>query len=101
MELDTKLVHTGEDAVRAQGAVAPPIYQSATFATQPGGSYDEIRYVRLNNTPNHMALHEKLASIAGGEACVVTASGMAAISTALLTWTASSRPVLEGMQRLR
>ena len=85
MELDTKLVHTGEDLVRAHGAVAPPIYQSATFATQPGASYDEIRYVRLNNTPNHMALHEKLASIAGGEACVVTASGMAAISTALLT----------------
>ena len=85
MRLDTKLVHIGEDKVRSRGAVAPPIYQTATFSSQPGESYDEIRYARLNNTPNHNAVHEKIASIAGGEACVVTGSGMAAISTALLT----------------
>jgi len=65
--------------------VAPPIYQTATFSSQPGESYDEIRYARLNNTPNHNAVHEKIASVAGGEACVVTGSGMAAISTSLLT----------------
>ena len=85
VRLETKLVHTGEDKVRARGAVAPPIYQTATFTSQPGESYDEIRYARLNNTPNHDAVHEKISAIAGGEACVVTASGMAAISTALLT----------------
>ena len=85
VRLETKLVHTGEDKVRARGAVAPPIYQTATFTSQPGESYDEIRYARLNNTPNHGAVHEKISAIAGGEACVVTASGMAAISTALLT----------------
>ncbi len=85
MRLDTKLIHTGEDAARAQGSVAPPIYQTATYATQPGVAYDDIQYARLNNTPNHNALHEKIAAIAGGEACIVTGSGMAAISTALLT----------------
>ena len=85
VKLDTKLVHIGEDVVRARGAVAPPIYQSATFTTQPGESYEDIRYIRLNNTPNHQAVQDKIASITGGEACVVTGSGMAAISTALLT----------------
>ena len=34
--------------------------------------------------PNHTALHEKLAALENGEAGLVTASGMAAISTALL-----------------
>ena len=85
LNLDTKLIHTGEEETRSHGSVAPPIYQSATFASQSGESYDEIRYARLNNTPNHLAIQKKIAGIAGGEACVVTASGMAAISTALLT----------------
>jgi cystathionine beta-lyase/cystathionine gamma-synthase len=84
LELETILIHTGEDAARTHGAVAPPIYQSATFESRPGESYDDIRYARLNNTPNHAALHEKLASVSGGESCVVTGSGMAAISTSLL-----------------
>jgi cystathionine beta-lyase/cystathionine gamma-synthase len=39
----------------------------------------------LNNTPNHVALHQKLASLENAEAALVTASGMAAISTTLLT----------------
>ena len=94
MRLDTKLVHIGEDEVRARGAVAPPIYQSATFTTQPGESYDDIRYIRLSNTPNHQAVQDKIAAVAGGEACVVTGSGMAAISTALLTVLKSGDHVL-------
>jgi cystathionine beta-lyase/cystathionine gamma-synthase len=48
-------------------------------------SYDEIRYIRLNNTPNHRVLHEKLQALENAESAVVTASGMAAISTALLS----------------
>ncbi|PSQ73341.1 MAG: cystathionine beta-lyase, partial [Bacteroidetes bacterium QH_6_64_77] len=43
------------------------------------------RYVRYNNSPNHEALHEKLAALAQTESALVTASGMAAISSALLS----------------
>ena len=43
-----------------------------------------LKYIRLNNTPNHGALHTKLAALENAEAALVTASGMAAISTALL-----------------
>ncbi|ETW92852.1 MAG: hypothetical protein ETSY1_41835 [Candidatus Entotheonella factor] len=39
----------------------------------------------MNNTPNHRALHEKLAALENAEDAVVMASGMAAITTTLLT----------------
>jgi len=44
-----------------------------------------VRYLRINNTPSQLALHAKLAVLEGGEAALVTSSGMAAISTTLLT----------------
>jgi cystathionine beta-lyase/cystathionine gamma-synthase len=62
-----------------------PIFQSATFATTGQGSYHDLRYIRLNNTPNHHALHAKLAALENAETALVTASGMAAISAVLLT----------------
>jgi cystathionine beta-lyase/cystathionine gamma-synthase len=83
--LETRLVHAGEPHPRPEGAVTIPIYQSVTYESMGGeASYHAIRYARLNNTPNHVALHAKLAAIENAEAALVTASGMAAISTALL-----------------
>lgn len=82
--LATRAVHAGEPEPRIEGAVSMPIFQSATFETAGETSYDAVRYVRLNNTPNHHALHAKLASLEGGEAAVVASSGMAAITTTLL-----------------
>jgi cystathionine beta-lyase/cystathionine gamma-synthase len=71
---------------RLEGAVVMPIFQSATFEYGgAGSSYHDLKYIRLNNTPNHHVLHAKLATLEGGEDALVTASGMAAISTALLT----------------
>ncbi len=48
-------------------------------------SYDDLKYIRLNNTPNAVALSAKLAALENAEDALVTASGMAAISTTLLT----------------
>ena len=81
--MNTKLIHAGEPRPLIEGAVSLPIFQSSTFEYS-GEESEQARYIRLNNTPNHSALHEKLAAIEGGEAALVTASGMAAISTALL-----------------
>ena len=83
-DIQTQLIHAGEPAEKVAGAVVLPIFQSATFTSSDHGTYDDIRYLRLSNTPNHQVLHGKLAAIAGGEAAVVTGSGMAAISTALM-----------------
>jgi cystathionine beta-lyase/cystathionine gamma-synthase len=81
--LETQLVHAGEPTPRIAGAVTLPIFQSSTFEYSGEESYHDVRYIRLNNTPNHKALADKLAAIEGGEAAVVAASGMAAISTSL------------------
>ena len=62
-----------------------PIFQSATFLYEGGTDYHATRYVRLSNTPNHEVLHQKLAALEKAEAALVTSSGMAAISTTLLT----------------
>lgn len=82
--LSTLLVHAGEEP-RVAGAVSLPVFQSSTFEYGGEASYDDIRYIRLNNTPNHRALGAKLAAIEGTEAALVFGSGMAAISTTLLT----------------
>src|SRR5436190_20944605 len=83
--LETKLIHAGEPEPRIEGAVSMPIFQSANFEYGNEQDYHSLKYIRLNNTPNHVALHEKLAALENAEAALVTASGMAAISTALLT----------------
>ena len=85
MNLETLLIHAGEEDKKYSGAVSLPVFQSATFAYRGETEYHDLKYIRLNNTPNHIAVQEKLARIAGGEQAVVTASGMAAITTSLLT----------------
>jgi len=82
--IDTKLIHAGEPEPLIGGAVAMPIFQSATFAYRGERNYHDLRYIRLSNTPNHDVLHRKLAALENAEAALVAASGMAAISTTLL-----------------
>ena len=83
--IDTKLIHSGEPEPRVEGAVSMPIFQSSTFEYAGESDYHALKYIRLNNTPNHDAVHRKLAALENAEAALVTASGMEAISTALLT----------------
>lgn len=84
--LSTTLVHGGELKPRPYGAVSLPIFQSSTFEFGGGQvDYHDVKYIRLNNTPNHDVLHQKIALLENAEAALVTASGMAAISTALLS----------------
>ena len=83
--LETKLIHAGEPEPRIGGAVSMPIFQSSTFEYGGQASYHDLKYIRLNNTPNHTALHQKLAAIENAQAALVAASGMAAISATLLT----------------
>lgn len=82
--LATRLIHAGE-IEPVHGAITLPVFQSSTFEYSGQTEYDDLKYIRLNNTPNHLVLHAKLASLEGAEAALVTASGMAAISTTLLT----------------
>lgn len=83
-QIATQLIHAGEPEIRYAGAVSMPVFQSSTFEFTGQTNYHDIRYIRLNNTPNHIYLHKKLATLENGEDALVTASGMAAISAALL-----------------
>lgn len=83
--IETKLIHSGEPKPRILGAISMPIFQSAMYEYTGATSYSDIQYIRMNNTPNHRALHEKLAALENAEAALVTASGMAAITTTLLS----------------
>jgi cystathionine beta-lyase/cystathionine gamma-synthase len=84
MHIETKVIHAGEPEPRVGGAVTLPIFQSSTFQYTGQGNYDELKYIRMNNTPNHVALHQKLSALENAEAALVTASGMAAITTTFL-----------------
>jgi cystathionine beta-lyase/cystathionine gamma-synthase len=74
--------------------VTLPIYQSSTFEYAGQADYHDVQYIRLNNTPNHIALHAKIAALESTEAALVTSSGMAAISSTLLSLLSTGDHVL-------
>jgi cystathionine beta-lyase/cystathionine gamma-synthase len=82
--LATRAVHAGEPERRPGAPITTPVFHSSMFLTGEAGRYDDIHYIRSSNMPNHTALARKLADLEGGEAGLVTASGMAAITASLL-----------------
>ncbi len=89
----TQAVHAGHDADRRMvtRAKSQPIYQSSVFVYDSleqvddflAGNPDNYMYTRIGN-PNHSAVEELLRELEGGEDALFSASGMAAISAALL-----------------
>lgn len=86
-KLATKVIHSGEPDPLINGAVSMPIFQTAMYEYNDSAEthHDNLKYIRLNNTPNHIALNLKLADLENAEAALVAGSGMAAISAALLS----------------
>ncbi len=83
--METLAVHGGERWPGPEGSVVFPIYQSTVYSVDPGTDYHDIPYIRLSSTPSQRYLHDKLAALEGAQAAVATASGMAAMTAALLT----------------
>ena len=81
--INTICTHTGElKDTKYKGAVSP-LYMSTSYA------FEDVavkRYPRYFNTPNQEALCKKLAALEHAEAALIFGSGMAAISTALMTF---------------
>jgi len=88
----TKCVHGAEIPDTFAGSVTTPIYQTSTFVFKDGeeiakavkGEKDSYVYTRWNN-PTVERLEEKLAILEEAEDCAFFSSGMAAISTAVLS----------------
>jgi methionine-gamma-lyase len=83
---NTKAVHSGESPDPATHAHRIPIYQTSTFVYETidklvSGKYF---YTRTGN-PTIAALEEKVAALECGESAIATASGMAAISIAMMS----------------
>ncbi|MBW4862949.1 MAG: methionine gamma-lyase [Paeniclostridium sp.] len=89
----TRAIHGGHHKDPVSGALTTPIFQTSTFvfdSAEQGGRRFALQeggyiYTRLGN-PTNTQLEEKVALLEGAEACMSTASGIGAISSAL--WTA-------------
>jgi methionine-gamma-lyase len=99
----TRAIHHGYDPLAHQGALVPPVYQTATFAFptveygaacfagEEGGHF----YSRISN-PTLALLEQRMASLEGGEAGLALASGMGAITATLWTLLRPGDEVLVG-----
>jgi cystathionine beta-lyase/cystathionine gamma-synthase len=83
--METLAVHAGERRPGLEGSVVFPIFQGTVYSVPKGSTYDQIRYHRLSSTPSQVYLHAVLAALEGAEAAVATASGMAAVTSSLLS----------------
>jgi len=75
----TRAIHAGQDPDPLTGAVSVPIYPTSTYVQQGIGENKGYEYSRVAN-PTRTRLEENLASLEGGIAACVFASGMAAIN---------------------
>ncbi|NOQ54888.1 MAG: aminotransferase class V-fold PLP-dependent enzyme [Thermoplasmata archaeon] len=90
--ISTRCVHAGEEPEPTTGAMGTPIFQNTTYLypnpdlpkANDARVGDYYIYTRYNN-PTVEALERKVADLEGAGSAVAFASGMAAISTTLLT----------------
>ncbi|MGI9546183.1 MAG: O-acetylhomoserine aminocarboxypropyltransferase/cysteine synthase family protein [Flavobacteriaceae bacterium] len=91
LKFSTNALHAGHDTTTNAGTRAVPIYQSTAYVFNNSdhaanlfslAEFGNI-YTRINNPTNDI-LEQRLAAVEGGIASVVTASGTAALNTALL-----------------
>ncbi len=93
----TQAVHEGEERRKPYGALTTPIVQTSTYTfantaeildymrdKAAGGPGVREEYGRYGN-PTQDAAERKIAALEGGEAALLFASGMCAITTTLLT----------------
>src|SRR5499433_2427087 len=75
----TKAIHTGQEPDPSTGSVTVPIFATSTYVQEELGKHKGYEYARVSN-PTRTRLEQNLASLEGGIAAPVFASGMAAIN---------------------
>ncbi len=91
MKFGTKAVHAGQNIDPLTGALLAPMYMTSTYCWTPetrerylSGDKEGIYTYGRSRNPTQNELQEKIAALEGAEKCLVTASGMAAITLAIL-----------------
>ena len=80
--LKTQCVHAGELVDKVNGGSISPLYMATSY------KFNDVkvnRYPRYFNTPNQKGLADKIAALENAETAIVFSSGMAAISTSILS----------------
>jgi methionine-gamma-lyase len=101
MGFNTLAIHSGEPDKHAENALNPPIFQTSTFvfdSIEHAGRVmnfesDDYVYTRGNN-PTLRILENKVAVLEGGVGAVAFSSGMAAVSSVILSLTEPGDMVL-------
>lgn len=91
MRFNTTLLHGNKMGDANTGATLTPVYQSSAFYQPSAEQHEKLfhnkatgfSYTRINN-PTILAFEERMTTLEGGLASVACASGMAAITNALL-----------------
>ncbi len=83
MKFATRLIHNGHAYDPATGALSVPICQASTFRQESVEEFGKYDYTRSGN-PTREALEDAVAQLENGTHAYAFASGMAAISSALL-----------------
>lgn len=91
---DTMCVRSVRCTKAAFGAIATPIFQSATFVHEGIDKESEYSYSRMQN-PTRAALENRIAELEGGFDAIAFSSGMAA-ETALMNLFESSGHIISG-----
>ncbi len=82
MRKETQCVHAGKYRDQATGGTNTPIFTSSAFEYL---DREEMLYPRYYNTPNQEAVVRKVCALEGAESGILFSSGMAAISTTVLS----------------
>ncbi len=90
VHFDTLALHAGYDAI-GEGDIFPPIHMGVAYPFETGAQAAAIcaheqpgyTYARTIN-PTNAVLEQRLAALEGGESCLATASGLAAVFLAVL-----------------
>lgn len=89
LDFDTRLIHAPGASETA--AAVPAIHRATVWRVGPedlasvDGEYDDLKYPRYNDGPNPVELGRQLADLEGGDFGLPAASGMAAITAALMS----------------
>ena len=86
---ETLCVHEGQIEDPLYNGAVSPLYMSTAYSYKKGDMYP-----RYFNTPNQVGLSKKISSLENAEETLVFGSGMAAISTSLLSFLSSGDHVI-------